>query len=993
MSRAAVVSTFFGRESQTSDAPRGASPASFQGRNSVARRSAAALTALLVSSALSSASARAQDNGAPPAFGEPEDTVAFVRGLVQFGYHDLAKEIVSKAAEGGGGPEAQAQFDLLKAEIGADEARFTSDHLKRIEHYKTSIKAYEDFIRKYESSPKAAEARLQVAEISRKAGESVIAQLAKEKDAAKLEALREEGKNFFIKALTEAQTRVAALGALEDKRTEQQTAEYMVMRFAVANLHYSSAMLYENREGVNAKLALTSAKEVLDDLELDEQLCPIAVVYESRSLRAKILIEFGSLDQAEDIFRINCEELADAVAKDASVVNDEVSRDTIAGAFLAYGTFLSSVKNPTDWSRTEKLLEQLQKMMPTQVMKSKDGRMAMVVLASAHRQEGRGDKARKLAQEVFEADPAGAAGQRASAFLDASGASIEGGGGAWIEVLKGCRARRDVPNGEKTLNRILAAGGKPEDLSEALFQMGSLYFEMRRYYWDAAVCFQTVCEEYPATPRAPEAKFNEALAFSNAAQVDKEKFWKEKSKDAREALLKHEVWKNSQQAKDMTFVVAEDSRAERKYAEAADLYLKVTDVSPKYGEAQLYAGEMMEILADEAGNRNQTAKQAESFAKAQECYANGARAMMKAATETLNKAEAATHRKNAFTAQTKIVAILLRPEVKQPEKAAKLLDEIETTFKDDKEKLATLWSVRIKGYIQQGRGEEASKILEAKLPEIKDPGQIASLTLGVAAEIDRDAFTKAKTDPNAPEAMKLWAVAHRLYGLSVDNAKKAGGGKATYGQVGLRLLSIPNKLAGRADDLSLFNIDPKAPVADKPNIERAATAFKMASESSEPSDAPAGLDRIRGAARCYALLGRWDDALGVLQEVQRKYRLFTPENRLEVELAKQMPDLPEVYQDLATAYLQAGKKQKAYYEQALNIANSLVVNSVVGGRTYWECRYLMLATLYASQNYTVFDASLATLELEAPDVDGNKFGVKAKVDELRKFRSKNIIDK
>ena len=158
-------------------------------------------------------------------FGTAEDLASFALALNDAKLSDLGKEVVKKAIESGV-QDPQGQLASALCEISATEAIRTADVTQRLAKLKEAVAAYETYLKKFSSGEKAAIARLKLSEWLRTAGETVAAQIKKEGDAAKKEALKSDGLNFFTKAEVLAKARIEELARIpKDKITEIQQEE------------------------------------------------------------------------------------------------------------------------------------------------------------------------------------------------------------------------------------------------------------------------------------------------------------------------------------------------------------------------------------------------------------------------------------------------------------------------------------------------------------------------------------------------------------------------------------------------------------------------------------------------------------------------------------------------------------------------------------------------------------------------------------------------
>ena len=103
-------------------------------------------------------------------------------------------------------------------------------------------------------------------------------------------------------------------------------------------------------------------------------------------------------------------------------------------------------------------------------------------MAEALAEEAQGAKARAVAQQVFDADPAGDAGLKARDLLDKLGTGGPGGGSdlaSMVKLLAGTVERGDVQQGERMAAKIfgsLELRAKPDEGADALMQLGGLYY-------------------------------------------------------------------------------------------------------------------------------------------------------------------------------------------------------------------------------------------------------------------------------------------------------------------------------------------------------------------------------------------------------------------------------------------------------------------------------------------------------------------------------------
>ncbi len=931
---------------------------------------------------------------APPTYvpGSAEDNAEFAKVLAARGYFDIAKEVAMEAQAGATSPEAKAAIDYVFTDITADEAQRVSstDMNKRLDALDGGIKALEEFLTKHGSSKEVAEVRFRIGELSRLAGEGVGGLLKAEADATKKEALRERGKGYFTKALDSAEKRIREIEEKSGERSESVSNELMALKYSVGRFYWSRSQLFENRTGVDAKSDVQKALKAFEDFDIDFPNTPLA--FKSKELNAEVLVADGQQAEAVSLMSNSCETLAEAIEGDKSIALDPVVRDIVASAHMMLARI--HLGGPTvNAAAAIATLEKMMTEIPT-ASEAVEGRQAMMLLAETYVQEGRLDKAEPIAKKVYDKDASGPTGMRAEEVLKKCKGKFQGAGGAsLVKALEGRRAEKDVVGGEKLLVRVLGGQDvtKTDDRAEAIFQMGLLYAETGRPI-DASVCFNIVSVDYPASPRAPEAKFNEATCYGQQSKISGGTFWKDLFKGAREDLIKR--FPNSKEAKDAVFFVAVEKNDQQQWAEAVDLFAKVPETSARFGEAQYNAGRASISLGDSAFVRNNDAEGKKFYGAAEKYLSASRAALLKSAEETLNEAEKKRLKGQSVNSQLLLVNIYLKPQMNAAAQCIELLNKMEKEVAGDKDALAKVWRSKIKAYTALGKGREAVGLFSQWVKSTKDIGNVADIALNVASTADGEATERYLRDAKDKESVELWRQAAELYRLSVTEATKSPpASRLAYGKVGSRLLFISSKLSGVTNDkLSIADVDPSVPTKDKENLDAAVKAFVIAD-----SDATAGtkldLDRLRSAAMAYAMLGNWDEAINSLQKITDANKLFKDDGSLDSDVQKTVPGIQLVYQDIAVAYLRAAKAQgnKNMYQQSISITGRMRANATVDSELYWKNTYLnLLARLETGEKGDV-ETRLDNMERESPNVDGDKFGVKSKINELRKRVNKKPL--
>jgi hypothetical protein len=932
---------------------------------------------------LSAALLPAQDT-----FGTAADLQQFASALNEARYSDLAEEVIKNAIESGvQDPNGLLAYALC--EVSASAAFRTTDTTARFAKLKESVTSYENYLKQFPTGTKAAEARLKLSEVLRAGGENAANVLRKETDATKKEALKNEGLNFFTKAEVLSKTRIDEIGRIpRDQQTEELQDELVALKFTVARMPYSKALLHENRTGVEAQSLLNDAQTLLEEFDIDApQGHPL--LYEARRALALIAVERGdekSMKSAEETLGATCDELAAAAKEQPALFQEnEVVRELTARMFLEKAEFLVRTKKPADWKGALETTDTLYKIVPD-VVRIKEGKQALVILAEAYSEEGKTKEARTIAQLVYDHDPSGDAGEKARGMLEKL---VPGGGGDSASLLKGLQGaveRGDIPQAERLLARLLGsaeAKEKPDLQAEALLQIGGLYFNKGLYVYAGPV-FAAIAETFASSPAAPQAKFNEAMSYARQSQLDgraAQKYWRAKSDAAQTELITK--FASSKEAADVSWFVAEKKRLDEKPEEALDLYLKVPPTSTKYAEAQHMGASLAFDLANAARNRNKPDEAVANFKKTETALKNAIGGFETAAKSAISASEVSRLKDSMFRARLLLAGLYIQKEMKKPDDALKLLEQVEADVKDDNARLGLVWSLRIKAMTAAGRGKEVVPILERQI-DVATPETL----IMVAAAVDKEARERMAAKADDAEIDELLRSAAKFYSKAVD---RASGGIAQkladeMESVGQRLLSIGARLSKLPDDLSLDGLEPNAPIAEKAIIEHAKRALEMSPPSTEID-----IERARAIAFAAAATDKWIDAVTTLKEVADKLHLFNEKNQLNKEVAERYRRLPDVYQDLAVAYIRAAKGvEKAHYESAKEILIKLIRNSSQESKRYWQARYLHLVALKEAKEFAELDQTLDGLARTAPAADNDKYGIKTKIDAIRALRDKKI---
>ncbi len=924
--------------------------------------------------------------------GSVSDTVEFATKLAAHGYFDIAESVIAgvqaTAASLSGPDKAELEYALGK--IKAEQGRKGADLMLRVTRLTEAAAGFEEWLKVNGDHKKAPELRFEIAAIYLQAGKTAVQYIAKEADTEKRNKARNDGLKSFTKALNLTERRIADLQAVSNAN-ENEKRELMTLRFMTGDLNFQQALIFENRRGGQAQQCLSTAKETLEEFEMD--YTGEVLNFDARSILAEIAVEEGRKDEAFELISESCAQLLDAVAGSPEIADDESIRDLVGRTFLAKAQFERTHKK--DSTAALKTVDTIDKLMPSLAL-AKDGREALLLAAQISNDEGNAGYARDVAKRVMGADKFGPHGLRAQELLDKLG----GGDGAegLQNAFKAALLQRDIPRSEKMGCRLLYRTDTTRaDKANILYLLGELYSETGRPI-EAAVCFEIVSSEYTDCKEAPTAKLAQAQAFATAARADTGPFWKQKSIAARNELTTR--FPESEEAREVAYVNALSLETERKFEEAVDQFEKVPSTSPKHGDAMRRAGRILLESAIEKTNRNQAEEAKKLFTRSEVNLKKAVAALTRIAERTLNDAEKLRLTRDAVATQLMLAGLQLQPLVKKPQETLEALLIAEKLAGQDRDAIRKIWDLRIKAFTQMNKGKEAGALLEKFLAEAERQGvkgAVAEAALSVAAALDNEAFQLAAGATDKPEANELWAEALKFYGRSVDEARRGGTSKReAFEKVASRILALTAKAAKLPEGLPFTQLEPEKRKEFIDHLQRVLHAYEILGATEE---GVVNVERQRNLARIAALMGKWSDAFVALQAITDKYPLYVKDDagneKLDTELLKKFTELPGIYQDLASCGIRAGvaTKEDFYFERSKTVLMQLLGVSTSGGKLWWECRYEHLRALYVSGDLANFKVTLDSLERSSENFDDNKFGIKDRILALKKQAGDKIVNK
>src|SRR5262249_1859773 len=185
--------------------------------------------------------------------------------------------------------------------------------------------------------------------------------------------------------------------------------------------------------------------------------------------------------------------------------------------------------------------------------------------------------------------------------------------------------------------------------------------------------------------------------------------------------------------------------------------------SPAYEEAQFRAGNAYVRHGSKLQGDGKTADAKSTYLKAEEIL----RRAMSDAKEAIQKNLDPDAKPRLvgidFSARVALANVLLPEAVNKPGEVIALLDDAETLFPGDGEKLGKIWDLRYRAYKQEGKLEEGLARLEAALKDKNSAAGLDKVAVNAGNEFDKRAIETLQAKPDSPDVDALMKKAFDWY--------------------------------------------------------------------------------------------------------------------------------------------------------------------------------------------------------------------------------------
>ncbi|MEK7469730.1 MAG: hypothetical protein AAB074_20345 [Planctomycetota bacterium] len=896
------------------------------------------------------------------------DDIEFARGLARDGFVQQAEEICRKI-EAGADVQERAAVPLVRAEIATKRAAAAGSLAEAREELARGAEALDAFVSANPAHPRLGEARMQAGMMRRQCGE-VTEQEVAENGAGAAKA-GERGREELEKALKNLE----AAGASAKERKQNIEA-----RLAGRPAHGKDELELEEAEGQAAEAPYQAArclhlrgrleanatdrKKWLErahgafmDLEFDFGETPL--VQEASLTWALVLRDLGR--PAEALSRFDVAWKVSLPWRDRIVTGPlpswerEVSERAIGGR----AETLTSMGNP---AAALEAVEALLRIVPN-AAQDRSGFLAVLEKGAALAALGRNNDAANLALAMVQAAPSaalrdiavkrlmqwGGAGAPAARRLvaDASFAAMN-----WLEAWNGYRS-------------LLAILEKPD--GDVLWRLAVCTDRLDRP-WEAVVLYEAVATEFQQHPSAPVAAFRAAQIWNVfASRAGDAGRWERENLDRMLRLLV-DRWPGDPNAKNAVYLVADAEFERGEYEKAALSFGRVPRDANLRVQALFMAGRSWHKLGEALwANPDTRANAADAFTQAEN--------KMREAIEA-GPSSGELRASVVAWARMSLASVLLHPQNPRPALAIQELDAVGPQSAPDQER--RFGELMIRARIANGQPAKASELAAVMVKRFKSDASTGRMCREAAEACD------ASAEAGGPDAaaLRLAAIARYADSVEVAIAAKSPPTGADVAAVTDHALQLALTLNGIADDASLDD----AP-ATIPHPEALSGAARIARASGSCGALPPGWSADFRLGRALAFSGNLEGARDSFESVVEDEGLVR-NGKFNATAVQGRAWVLAAYEESGFAHLRLGEKagRGPEFDFALTVFSNIVNQCQSGSGPWWRSKVGALR-VYAGRgkpgDFELARLGLQDLLANHPDLDGGKFGIAPKVNNLK----------
>jgi tetratricopeptide (TPR) repeat protein len=922
--------------------------------------------------------------------------------LARQGQFEKAEDLARRAAGvAGAPPQARAAVDLVRAEVLSARAETETKVEPALKLLDESIDLLKVYLRSNPSVLRAAAARRGIDwRLRRKAARAAqAAREVKADEAGKREVATRLAANLYEAAILRYEERARELKSGKITADEDETLE-VILDGARAQLEYG---LLNGLADEARKASLTRAIAVLQDFQFD--YADDAASFEAMWIEGLCHAEMGDARTAEDRF-LGATTLVQRLG--------DVKEPNPYHQGILRGAYISLSENYLQSRRLDdaKALVDRAFAADPDLASDPSGMRLKLQKAEALFQEGDVAAAHEIASQVIHSDPDGriaaaakekmrvwssdarAAGAKASPerLLIRATARIENQ--AWFEALQDLRAAIEAAPAGETRARY-----QPE----AHFKMGQCFFRMERYH-EAAFAFERVFNGFPAHELAPRAAFEAVRALGSEFQA---------TGDPRDDQLKEkylaillEKWPEVPAARNVPFLQAERLEREAarasgkerasKYAAAAAAFARVAPEAEAHeaalvaaGRCHFQEGSELWTAKDEDGARAAMEKAAAALRRFFDHAANPA--------HTPKGQEAVrTRAQLAFLATQQLALVHTHESTGKYQEALAVLDAYAQKLAPDDPWLPRILALKVRPYLALGQGDEAVKSADQILDRFPESPYILPALKAAAAHLEKTIEERqAKGEDPASLSGDLKRI-HRYYLKWIRESVARGQrvAPAEAASIAQTLYDHAKELNGFGKEVTSFAFAPAAaPLPAQQYFQDAAQVLRLLTDGKLGAlDERDRIDSRLALARAEGFLARdaegWEKAKAAYLGIVKEQKLIEKDGKVQpAALAVHSRSLLATLLELGVVHQEQAKKGQAQlFDEAITAFQNVQAVTEGGSEAWWLAKYFTVRALIerggpSDVNYA--RTFLDNVETNYPDYDGDKYGMKTRLKELR----------
>lgn len=921
-----------------------------------------------------------------------QDDADLARVLVQRGWFDLAEDVCKKIqTDSRAGAKERASVPLIQAEIRIGQAESEPDLDKSKKYLDEAVTVLSAFVKENPQHELANETRITMGWALARKARRVLDALEMEEDFTKHDALRDQASDVY--GTTEKHYRETLDLLRKEKRTDAVLNAIMDARLELCRSMYERAKLGRGTDDERKKL-LNDAVKMLVDFEFDYGDRPIG--FEGTLLGGQCLVELGD-KKAEQKLKMAMA-LQDSLADNKIRPNDYHKR-VIWTAAVAVAKLLTAT------GRADQAKVHVDRMFKENRGLDKEWGGFALRLEKAEALAALGDSngAIAITTDIIKASGSGryaVMAQRAQRrYASSGGAAVSAD--QMMTSADSYLEREQWRDATVALRRCIEAcvtdAEKQKFLLQAYYKLGQSHAAMRRNH-EAAAAYTMVCRIDAKHDMAGKACSELARCYYAEFALSGDK----RDEEAKKKALDHlgSVHKDHPAAINIPYMQAEELESRDEYKAAAERFLSVNEKAEAY-ESALVRGAYC-YRASARVKWGQGTKDPKLQAEAKEELRQAEAALRKFLAyaekpENAPKDQAATRARGnlVFLANEELVRIFMHESINRTADCLVMLVRNAKELPPDDERLGRNWQLQIQCLLDLNRVDEAVTLLEEMFAKFPDGLAIAQACKSVGIRVDNatTALMKAQGDPELIAA-NLKRVS-KYYRKWIDEGV-ARGMRVTIQDVSAvadALYVIAKQLNGLDETVTSFMDLKGRKIAAREYFDDAALVLTMLVDERIQKLPPAQrIALMTRLARCYSFLARdgqdWAKSKEQYENIIKFFKLVDDKNNtINTEVLMAHRELLGVYLELGYVLYEMGRGGERFqFDNASSVFANVVRVTQSGSEPWWIGKYMVLAILFErGRDSDVKQAQLGVKNLQDnyPDLDGGKFGMKAKLEELR----------